>query len=141
MSAFDRLKNIRRDNWKEVLVQFIKFGIVGVSNTAISTSVYYLFVLVDPKLYMVGNVVGWIVSVFNSFYWNNRFVFQHSTYSWGKKLLRTYVAYGASFLVGSLMLALEVRLLHVSVWWAPWINMIVVIPLNFIINKFWTFKA
>ena len=141
MSALDKLKGINKENWKEVLVQFIKFGIIGASNTLISTAVYYVFVWIDPKLYFLGNVVGWIVSVFNSFYWNNRFVFKNSEFSWWKKLLRTYLAYGGSFVVGSITLAVMVSILGVSEWLAPWLNMVITIPLNFILNKFWAFKA
>ena len=141
MSALDKLKGINKENWKEVLVQFIKFGIIGASNTLISTAVYYVFVWIDPKLYFLGNVVGWVVSVFNSFYWNNRFVFKNSEFSWWKKLLRTYLAYGGSFVVGSITLAIMVSGLGVSEWLAPWLNMVITIPLNFILNKFWAFKA
>ncbi len=135
------LKGINKDNWKETLVQFIKFGLIGASNTLISTAVYYLFVWVDPKLYFIGNVVGWVVSVFNSFFWNNRFVFRDSQFSWWQKLIRTYIAYGGSFIVGSILLALQVQVLGVSEWIAPWINMVITIPLNFVLNKFWAFKA
>lgn len=135
------LRSINRDNWKTVLIQFIKFGIIGVSNTLISTAVYYLFIWINTDLYFAGNVVGWIVSVFNSFYWNNRFVFKNSEYSWWKKLFRTYLAYGGSFVVGSLLLVLQVRVLCISEWLAPWINMVITIPLNFLLNKFWAFKA
>lgn len=135
------LKGINKSNWKETLVQFIKFGFIGASNTLISTAVYYLFVWVDPKLYFIGNVVGWVVSVFNSFFWNNRFVFRDSEFSWLQKLIRTYVAYGGSFIVGSILLALQVQVLGVSEWIAPWINMVITIPLNFVLNKFWAFKA
>ena len=141
MSALDKLKGINKENWKEVLVQFIKFGIIGASNTLISTAIYYVFVWIDPNLYFLGNVVGWIVSVFNSFYWNNRFVFKNSEFSWWKKLLRTYLAYGGSFVVGSITLAVMVSGLGVSEWLAPWLNMVITIPLNFILNKFWAFKA
>lgn len=137
----NRLKDINKRNWKETLVQFIKFGFIGASNTLISTAVYYLFVWVDPKLYFIGNVVGWVVSVFNSFFWNNRFVFRDSEFSWLQKLIRTYVAYGGSFIVGSILLALQVQVLGVSEWIAPWINMVITIPLNFVLNKFWAFKA
>ena len=135
------LRSINRDNWKMVLIQFIKFGIIGVSNTLISTAVYYLFIWINTDLYFAGNVVGWIVSVFNSFYWNNRFVFKNSEFSWWKKLFRTYLAYGGSFVVGSLLLVLQVRVLCISEWLAPWINMVITIPLNFLLNKFWAFKA
>ena len=89
----------------------------------------------------MGNVVGWIVSVFNSFFWNNRYVFTKSKYSWGQKLLRTYLAYGGGFIVGSTTLVLLVSVLGVSEWLAPWINLVITIPLNFVLNKFWAFKA
>ena len=135
------LRSINRDNWKTVLIQFIKFGIIGVSNTLISTAVYYLFIWSNTDLYFAGNGVGWIVSVFNRFYWNNRFVFKNSEFSWWKKLFRTYLAYGGSFVVGSLLLVLQVRVLGISEWLAPWINMVITIPLNFLLNKFWAFKA
>lgn len=121
--------------------QFIKFGMIGASNTIVSTSIYYLFIWMDPKLYFVGNVVGWGVSVFNSFYWNNRFVFTKSEFSWGQKLLRTYLAYGGSFIVGSITLVVLVSVLGVSEWLAPWINIVITIPLNFVLNKFWAFKS
>ena len=137
----EQLKQINKDNWRQTIVQFIKFGIIGASNTLVSTSIYYIFVWIDPKLYFVGNVVGWVVSVFNSFFWNNRFVFKNSQFSWWQKLLRTYLAYGGSFIVGSITLALLVSILGVSAWLAPWINMVITIPLNFILNKFWAFKA
>ena len=141
MSAFGVLKKMNKDNWEEMLVQFVKFGIIGASNTIISTAVYYLFVLISPGLYFVGNVVGWIVSVFNSFFWNNRYVFTKSKYSWGQKLLRTYLAYGGGFIVGSTTLVLLVSVLGVSEWLAPWINLVITIPLNYVLNKFWAFKA
>lgn len=138
--ALDLLKGINRNNWKTVLIQFIKFGIIGASNTVISTSIYYLFLWISKDLYFIGNVVGWIVSVFNSFFWNNRFVFVDSEFSWWKKLLRTYLAYGGSFVLGSILLVIQVQFLGISEWLAPWINMAITIPLNFILNKFWVFK-
>ena len=141
MGAFDSLKNINRGNWKKVLAQFVKFGLIGVSNTLISTFVYYIFIWISRDLYMIGNAMGWIVSVANSFYWNNRFVFKDSEFSWPKKLLRTYIAYLGGFLVGSATLALQVHVLGISEWLAPWINLAITIPVNFALNKFWAFKS
>ncbi len=136
-----KLKEINRDGFRATIVQFIKFGLIGVSNTIISTGIYYLFIWIDPHMFVIGNAVGWIVSVFNSYFWNNRFVFKDSEFRWWRKLLRTYIAYGASFLVGSGLLVLQVQVLGISEWLAPWINLIITIPLNFLINKFWAFKA
>ena len=44
---------------REALVQFIKFAIVGASNTLVSLAIYYFFLWLDPSWYLWGNVVGW----------------------------------------------------------------------------------
>ena len=82
------------------------------------------------------------LSVFSiAFTGNNRFVFKDSEFSWWKKLFRTYLTYGGSFVIGSLLLVLQVRVLGISEWLALWINMVITISLNFLLNKFWAFKA
>ena len=65
-----------KESFWALVRQFIKFGIVGVSNTLISLAVYYIFVWIDPGLYLWGNVAGWVVSVLNAFYWGNQVVFK-----------------------------------------------------------------
>ncbi|MDR2730220.1 MAG: GtrA family protein, partial [Treponema sp.] len=58
-----------------LLFQFVKFGIVGLSNTAISYVIYSL--LVYPGLhYIIASVIAFITSVLNSFFWNNKYVFK-----------------------------------------------------------------
>lgn len=128
---------------KDNIIQFIKFGIVGVSNTFISLFIYYIFLWINKDLYMVGNIAGFIVSVSNSFFWNNRYVFRsdsHGVWETLKKLLRTYVSYGSTFLLSSAMLFIEIDILKLSEVISPIINLMITVPLNFIINKFWTFK-
>lgn len=122
--------------------QFIKFGLVGVSNTLVAWACYYLFLWIDEDLYMVGSIVGTVVSIANAFFWNDRFVFKGSENDWRSRLKRlgkTYVSYGGTSLLSTVLLWLEVQL-GVSKVVAPVVNLIITIPLNFIINKFWTFK-
>ena len=123
---------------KIAIIQFIKFGIVGLSNTAIGLGTYYLFLCLGCQ-YMLANILSWIISVFNAFYWNSRYVFQSSS-SWLKALLRTYVSYGVSFLIGAGALYVLVEFAKVSDVIAPLLVLVLTIPLNFIMNKFWTFK-
>jgi putative flippase GtrA len=123
---------------KKTLIQFIKFGIVGVSNTAIGLGTYYLFLYLGCH-YMVANVLSWLISVFNAFYWNNKYVFKTAT-SWTKALIKTYISYGFSFGVGCVVLAILVEILRVSPKVAPLLVLLITIPLNFVLNKFWTFK-
>lgn len=123
---------------KETLMQFIKFGIVGLSNTAIGLGIYYLLIWLNIN-YLISNAISWIISVFNAFYWNNKYVFK-SNNSWMSALVKTYISYGFSFLVGSLVLYVLVDMFNVSQYLAPLLSLVITIPLNFVLNKFWTFK-
>jgi putative flippase GtrA len=120
--------------------QFIKFGIVGLSNTLISLSTYYIFIFISKDLYLVGNSVGFVVSVLNSYYWNNRFVFKAENRNHIKALSKTFLSYGITFVLGSVFLIVMVKILMVSAIIAPLFNLIITIPLNFMLNKFWAFK-
>ena len=96
-----------REKFFAVMWQFIKFGIVGVSNTLISLAIYYIFVFISKDLYLWGQVVGWVVSVFNAFYWNNKYVFRSEKTGFRSvlnRLFKTYLTYGATFLLTTCLL-------------------------------------
>lgn len=131
-----------KEKTKEDLLQFIKFGLVGVSNTLVAWICYYFFLWIDEELYIFGSVVGGIVSIANAFYWNDKFVFKSNNNDWRSKLKRlgkTYISYAGTSLFGLFLLWVEVRFLGVSKVIAPPLNLIITIPLNFILNRNWTF--
>ena len=128
---------------KALIIQFVKFGLVGLSNTLVSWICYYLVLWVDDDLYLLGSVVGAVVSIANAFFWNDRFVFKGTENDWRSKLKRlgkTYVSYGGTSLLDMLLLWMEVRFFNVDKVIAPIVNLIITIPLNFLINKYWTFR-
>ena len=120
------------------IIQFLKFAIVGVSNTVIALLVYYCLLWLNCN-YIIANAFSWITSVFNAFYWNNKYVFQ-SNNTWVKALIKTYISYGLSFVVGSSLLIIFVELLNVNAFFAPLLVLLITVPLNFTMNKYWTFK-
>ena len=120
--------------------QFIKFGLVGVSNTIISLGIYYLLVYLNIHP-VIANAVGFIVSVINSFFWNNKFVFVEKTeYNNKKAFVKVFVSYGVSFILSTVLIELFVDVLHISKYLAPILRLLVTIPLNFFMNKLWAFK-
>lgn len=131
-------KTLSEQQW-QAFMQFVKFCIVGVSNTAISLAVYYIFIVINKELYILGNAVGFVVSVLNSYFWNSRFVFKKQDER-GKTVVKTFIAYGTNLVLGSVLLYLFVDVLHISEFIAPLINLIITIPLNFVLNKFWVMK-
>ena len=136
------------------MIQFIKFGIVGFSNTVISYVLYTGGLLLFRKLrifgsidYLAAQLIAFVISVLWSFYWNNRYVFKVEEGGRGEKrslwksLLKTYISYSFTGLfLSSLLLVLWVQILHISEFAAPVINLVITVPLNFIINRQWAFK-
>ena len=142
-----RLK-ISEENWNKFL-QFVKFGIVGVSNTLISYIIYVVSLmfferngLIPDFDYIVAQVIAFFISVLWSFYWNRKFVFEaEKGVSWPKALLKTYISYAfTGIFLSNVLLILWVQILHISKLIAPIINLLVSVPLNFILNKFWAFR-
>lgn len=124
------------------LIQFIKFCVVGVSNTLVNLAVYYLIVLFNRELYLAAYVIAWLVSVLNAFFWNNRFVFKDKKAGWRSaciKLVKAYISYGTTMLLSVLLLRSQVEVWGISEIVAPIINVAVTTPINFVINKYWTF--
>ena len=143
LSVFARLGAHTADERRALLRQFVKFGLVGVSNTLVSWACYYLFLWIDERLYLIGSVVGTVVSIANAFFWNDRFVFRGGETDRKSKLIRlgkTYVSYGGTSLLGLALTLAEVELFGLGKRIVPVVNLFITIPLNFLINKFWTFR-
>lgn len=136
----------------KAFMQFVRFGLVGVSNVVISYLVYAaaLFVIQDTGLivsfdYLVAQVISFLLSVLWSFYWNHKFVFNQGDNfmrNWFVSLLKAYASYAFTGLVlNGLLSMLLIELLHMNKFIAPVINLFICIPLNFILNKYWTFRG
>ena len=127
--------------WENFL-QFVKFGLVGVSNTVIAYVVYVL-VLQLKIHYVIANMIGFFISVINAFYWNNKFVFKSEEgehRSIWKAFLKTLISYsGTGVVLANILLVLWVEIVHLPKEIAPIINLLITIPLNFLLNKFWAF--
>src|SRR5712691_7729185 len=59
-----------------MLVQFIKFGIVGVSNTLLAFAIYTVLLKVFGVWYLAASAIGFIVGAVNGFLLNRRWTFR-----------------------------------------------------------------
>src|SRR5437879_13630419 len=59
-----------------MLVQFVKFGIVGVSNTLLFFAVYTVLLKVFGVWYLAASAIGFIVGATNGFLLNRRWTFK-----------------------------------------------------------------
>jgi len=135
---------------KNTWIQFIKFGIVGVSNTVISylLNIGTLFLLKSMGLtydYLIANTVAFVLSVLWSFYWNERFVFIKNKENFRSnrlvRLFKMYMSYAFTGIILNNVLSYGwISLFGISKLIAPLINSAVGVPINYFINKKWTFE-
>jgi len=169
------------ENWQDktednktktaLIVQFLKFGLVGISNTLVSGILYFLMnELWFPGKWFAASVVSWVISVLNAYLWQNVFVFKEDVTRahrvWWQTLLKTYMSYAFTGLfLNNVLLWIWTDVIniaqysgelihffadmHISFLGNPqtfssnmgwFINMLISIPLNFIINKFWAYR-
>ena len=133
---------IKRRKWCRIGLQFIKFGMVGVVNNMISLAVYYLVVFFSPKLYLLGNILGFLVSTLNAYTMNSRIVFRSGEEKVGGRnaLWRTYAVYMFSLGISTGILYITVSVLHLGERIAPIFSLMVTVPFNFLMNKFWIYR-
>lgn len=132
----------------EWLSQFVKFGLIGVTNTLISYGIYMLVLwLMAPYNfaydYLIGSILGFIISVLWSFYWNNKLVFTEDKgkRSIIKSLLKTYLSYASTGIVlANILLYIFVDVMGISKVIAPFVGLLITVPLNFVLNKYWAFR-
>lgn len=130
-------------------IQFVKFGLVGVSNTAVSYLMYMIILFLLRGLaweqdYILANVVAFTISIFWSFYWNNKFVFkkaENSRRSMWLALGKCFLSYGfTGYILENALSYLWIEQIGVSKYIAPLLNLIFTVPVNFLLNKLWAFK-
>ena len=128
---------------KKSLIQLIKFGIVGGINTVLSYLIY-LGGLYLGIHYLIASTIGFIITVFISYVLNSLLTFRESgeAIHWSiKALIKVYISYSITgFILGNLLLFIEVDVIKISEMIAPIINLFITIPTNFILNKFWAYK-
>lgn len=137
---------------EQAFMQFVKFALVGVTNTLMSTFINWGTLLLLDQLggfegidKYIGNTVAFILSVLWSYMLNSKFVFKESEDSekrvWWKTLLKTYAAYAFTGLgLSNIISWLCVDVWGISKYIAPLINLVISVPINYVMNKFWAYR-
>jgi len=127
----------------DYIVQFVKFGLVGVFNTFFSYLIYYVSIKVGFH-YQIGNFLAYLITVFAAFLMNGYWVFQKENdqkREFWKPLFKVYLSYGfTSLFLNAILLFVQIDMLGVGKEIAPIVNLIITIPLNFFLNKYWAFN-
>lgn len=148
------------------LKKFVKFGLIGVLNTLVDFGVFYVMdrwvIREGPTLALLGmtvaagpylsNAVAYVVANVHSFVWNKLWTFEKRDRVTKGEALR-YLATSAGYvLISTVSLAVCIRILSLPLL-APlvprgWTNLLAKLPTacvtifyNYLMNKFWVFKA
>jgi putative flippase GtrA len=122
-----------------VLVQFVKFGIVGISNTLLTLAVYTLLLKVFGVWYLAASAIGFIAGTINSFLLNRRWTFRGHV---GDAFtpVRWTVVQCAGLGINEGLLYLLVDDARVDKLLAQVVATAVVTVTTFVANRAWTFR-
>jgi putative flippase GtrA len=117
--------------------QFVKFCLVGGTNTVISLLVYALLLKLNVY-YIVASAISYIAGLINGYLLSSSFVFKHKINL--KQGLRFVGVYLSSLLINLAFLYILVDLFKISELIAQLMVTCFNVFYNYFLNKVWTFK-
>lgn len=120
-------------------LQFIKFSLVGVSNTLISLISYTILVRLG-LYYVIANVLAYGIGMLNSYILNKLWVFKSKKSVGSTSLKFTLVSLG-SLSISTCFLYLCVSIIGLNKILAQVVVTFLVLIINFSANKIWAFKT
>jgi putative flippase GtrA len=146
---------------RQWIVQACKYGIVGVANTLLTVAViglmmHFLYGAIDADLAIsLSNITGYVAGLVNSFVWNRKWTFRSRT-GWKLDFLKFTGAFLVCYIPQLLLVMLMNKYAHLPsldlhVWGfdatlAPAYlcqlsGIVFYTVLNFLFNKYYTFKS
>ena len=123
------------DNW----VQLAEFGVVGASGYVVNVLVYALILRHTRLDYIVAATTSFVVAASWNYWWNRIWTFRSQRGRFGTQAMRFFIVsatvYGANVTALAALISLGLGKLA-----AQAIAIVLVTPVNFLGNKFWSFR-
>jgi putative flippase GtrA len=119
--------------------QFVKYGVVGASNTVLTFATYSVLVVWIGVPYLVALVVGYLPGALNSYLLNRHWTFGAGHLSHAHTGTRFAIVQGCAIVVNFGALYVLVDEFHVEKILAQAILTVPVVAITFFINRTWTF--
>lgn len=128
---------------KKSMKQFVIFGIIGISNTAVDFIMFWL--LIQTSLhYVIANIVAYAVGMLNSYLWNNSITFKsrrgNDQNIAVKRITRFIVWNGLMLLLSSALIYAVVEYMHWHALISKLVVTVVILVIQFLGSKKWVFK-
>jgi putative flippase GtrA len=123
-----------------MLTQFIKFSLVGVLNTGIHYGVFYSLYEFVGLYYVLASGIGFCLAVTNSYFMNKFWTFKRRGSNVRREFMKFFIVncLTLSINLGSMAILVELFAMHPPV--AQLVTIGFTLMINFLGNKFWTFK-
>jgi putative flippase GtrA len=143
MASLPRLIERLTAAWHEraIVLKAVSFGLVGIVNTAIDASIFFLALATLTSSLVLANVLAWLIAVSCSYVMNSFITFARES---GRKLRwRDYGTFAASGIVGVVAntTTLVVMAQFLPVWGAKGCAILVSFMVNFALSHFVVFRA
>ena len=122
------------------IVQFVKFGIVGVSNTLLTAATIWIFMKIFHCSDYISNIIGYIIGLINSFIWNRKWTFA-SNAKLNVTVIKFILTFAISYLLQLGNLYLLLHFTKIDSYVCQLLSIVVYTSTNFVLNKFYTFKS
>ena len=125
---------------KEAIIQFAKFGIVGISNTLLTAITIWILLKQLHFSDYLSNMIGYTIGVINSFVWNRKWTFE-SKNKVSNTIYKFIGIFGICYLfqLGNLYFLLNFT--NTEAYVSQILSIGVYTILNFVLNKSYTFKS
>jgi len=121
------------DNW----IQLAKFSAVGATGYVVNLVVYTALLGIGAHK---AAVVSFVVSAANNYVWNRVWTFAHQRGHFAYQGMRFFVVAFVGLLVNQFWLVIFLDVLGLGKIVSQAIAIVLVLPLNFLGNKLWSFR-
>ena len=121
------------------LINIIKFSIVGVSNTLLNFVIFILLNNIGIN-YILASIIAYSISIINSYFWNSRLVFKYDNKNKKSILIKFIILNLIGLSINAVLMATLVGVLAIKKIVAMFIVSLLVMCINYILNKIWVFK-
>ncbi|WP_085536161.1 GtrA family protein [Massilibacteroides vaginae] len=123
-----------------IIKQAIRYGLVGVGNTLITAAVIWVMMKIFDVSDILSNITGYIAGLVNSFIWNRQWTFKSSV-GWTSGALKFGSVFVICYLLQLGVLLYLNKTLTIDSYYNQLIAMAFYTVINFVMNKFYTFKS
>ena len=121
------------------IFRFIKFALVGVMNTLLNWSIFFILTKVE-LYYIVANVIAYLIATIHSYFWNSIWVFKYNNGSKIKSSIKFIVLNIIGLLINTIILYVLVDIFNINKLISLVLTTVIVMIINYVANKVWVFN-